>query len=258
MGGARGLSEPHPSADPPAPHPVATRCCCCRLPLLPRAAAAKALVRSLLVVDPAARLSAAAVLLNPWVAGGASSAPLGSVADQLKRFNARRRFRGGVRKIMATNVRRRAEAGGVGTLCCSHPPLPRRSDLCAPGADAPHRRRQRGRGEGGLGGQGGWWRGCREQQGGCCQLCTQCRWCWYRQKGLISLVVYSSVGCQFLRLYRYGGTSTTVRGTLAPKLRTSRHFLSDSVSGTTHTPNANSASFPFPMPARVSIIALIT
>ena len=63
-------------------------------------------MRSLLVVDPAARLSAAAVLLNPWVAGGASSAPLGSVADQLKRFNTRRKFRGGVRKIMATNVRR--------------------------------------------------------------------------------------------------------------------------------------------------------
>lgn len=65
---------------------------------------AKNLVRRLLTVDPADRMSAAAVLTVPWVLGGASSAPLGSVADQLRRFNTRRRFRGGVRKVMATNV----------------------------------------------------------------------------------------------------------------------------------------------------------
>jgi hypothetical protein len=71
-------------------------------------------VRQLLVVDPSLRLPASAVLAHPWVAGGASAAPLPSVAAKLKEFNARRKFRDGVRKVIATNVR---EGGGGGGVC---------------------------------------------------------------------------------------------------------------------------------------------
>jgi len=61
---------------------------------------AKDLVRKLLVVDPAARLAAADVARHPWVAGGAVATPL-NIASELRKFNARRRFREGVRKVQA-------------------------------------------------------------------------------------------------------------------------------------------------------------
>jgi hypothetical protein len=77
-------------------------------------------VSQLLVVDPAKRLSAREVLAHPWlVAGSASSAPLTSAAEQLRRFNARRRLKHGVRKIMAAHAfakmgKLRAEGGQGG------------------------------------------------------------------------------------------------------------------------------------------------
>jgi serine/threonine protein kinase len=81
----------HTHTPPPPPHT--------------RALTAKGLVRQLLLVDPEKRLPAAKVLEHPWVAGGASAAPLSSVAARLKQFNARRKFRDGVHKVMVTNVR---------------------------------------------------------------------------------------------------------------------------------------------------------
>lgn len=81
---------------------------------------ARDFVRRCLVVDPGARLTAKGVLAHPWVApfapragsdGAArppSAAAAGSVstrslniADNLRRFNARRKFREGVRKVQA-------------------------------------------------------------------------------------------------------------------------------------------------------------
>lgn len=65
---------------------------------------AKDLVRKLLTVDPTKRLTSAEILKHPWVAGGASSAPLNNVGAELKKFNARRKFRQGVRKVQALRM----------------------------------------------------------------------------------------------------------------------------------------------------------
>ena len=67
---------------------------------------AKDLVRHCLVVLPAYRFSAAEVLQHPWIVGGGVSARSGvaaplHIAEQLQRFNARQKFREGVRKVQA-------------------------------------------------------------------------------------------------------------------------------------------------------------
>lgn len=65
---------------------------------------AKDLLRRLLVVDPLARYGAEDVLKHPWVTGGARTVKLDSAYTQLRRFNARRRFRAGVKKVMAAQA----------------------------------------------------------------------------------------------------------------------------------------------------------
>lgn len=66
---------------------------------------AKDLIDHLLVVDPARRLTAAQVLTHPWVAeaspAGEESAALGSAITEMKKFNARRKFRAGIRVAKA-------------------------------------------------------------------------------------------------------------------------------------------------------------
>jgi serine/threonine protein kinase len=81
--------------------------------------AAKDLVAKCLTVDPKKRLTAQQVLAHPWVVSGgkASSSSTPSlhrdgtvelhIADNLRKFNARRRFREGIRKVQAlTRLRR--------------------------------------------------------------------------------------------------------------------------------------------------------
>eukprot|EP00047_Mylnosiga_fluctuans_P000520 m.194689 g.194689 ORF g.194689 m.194689 type:complete len:322 (-) comp10075_c2_seq37:87-1052(-) len=63
---------------------------------------AKDLVSKLIVLDPAARLSAAGALKHPWVQGqAASSNQLVDTFSRLKEFNAHRKLRGGANAIMA-------------------------------------------------------------------------------------------------------------------------------------------------------------
>lgn len=57
---------------------------------------AKALIDKLLVVDPAKRYTADDVLADPWVTGTQNDTGLGGVQDELRRFNARRKFRAGI------------------------------------------------------------------------------------------------------------------------------------------------------------------
>jgi hypothetical protein len=112
---------------------------------------ARDLVRQLLVVDPAKRLcvartlpgsdscplppihplppprwlrsSAVDVMKHKWVAGGgAGGAATLNIGEQLRKFNARRRFREGVRKVQALQVR---PPGGAVRVCrgaCTIPP----------------------------------------------------------------------------------------------------------------------------------------
>jgi calcium/calmodulin-dependent protein kinase I len=65
---------------------------------------AKDLVRRLLVVDVQKRYTAEEVLKHPWITGGASTVHLPQTYEQLRRYNARRRFRQGVRKVMAAQT----------------------------------------------------------------------------------------------------------------------------------------------------------
>lgn len=63
-------------------------------------------MRHCLVVLPAYRYSAAEVLRHPWIVSGGISEGSGvaatlNIAEQLKRFNARQKFRDGVRKVQA-------------------------------------------------------------------------------------------------------------------------------------------------------------
>jgi hypothetical protein len=67
-------------------------------------------------VDPAKRLSAAEVLRHRWLAvGGASVAPLASAAEQLRKYQAKRRFKNGVRKVMAAQMFARLGAMKLGS-----------------------------------------------------------------------------------------------------------------------------------------------
>ena len=77
---------------------------------------AKDLVRKLLVVDISKRLSATDVLKHPWVRDGGSEAQLSSAYDHLRKLNARKRFRQGVRKVMAAQTF--ARFGKIGDVPC--------------------------------------------------------------------------------------------------------------------------------------------
>ena len=65
---------------------------------------AKSLIRDrMLVRDPKARITAEELLLHPWVMGKtAGTAPLGKAFANLKKFNARRKFRAAVKSLIAT------------------------------------------------------------------------------------------------------------------------------------------------------------
>lgn len=89
--------------------------------------AAKDLVRQLLLVDPARRMSAKDVLSHRWVAAGAaSSRPLSTalVGGLTKIQNARRRFRGVVKSVIATmklGKLRALSGGGAGEMMVEEP-----------------------------------------------------------------------------------------------------------------------------------------
>lgn len=55
-------------------------------------------------MDPLKRITAKEVLVHPWITGGARTTKLESAFTQLRRFNARRRFRAGVKKVMAAQA----------------------------------------------------------------------------------------------------------------------------------------------------------
>ncbi len=60
---------------------------------------AKDLIRRLLVVDPARRMAAPDVLAHPWIRDSSSAShdtPLGSAVAELRKFNARRKFKAGI------------------------------------------------------------------------------------------------------------------------------------------------------------------
>ncbi|OQR82909.1 calcium/calmodulin-dependent protein kinase [Achlya hypogyna] len=65
-------------------------------------AEAKAFVSKMLVVDPSARASVDELLNDVWITGEVSSAPLNGVMDELRRFNARRKFKAAVKTVRAT------------------------------------------------------------------------------------------------------------------------------------------------------------
>ncbi len=84
---------------------------------------AKDLIRRILVVDPAKRMTCADILAHPWVTGEVSDAPLPGTIGQLKIFNARRKLKAGfnavrtaVRVRMLTGALREA-SGRVSATC---------------------------------------------------------------------------------------------------------------------------------------------
>jgi serine/threonine protein kinase len=67
---------------------------------------AKDLIKKMLVVDPDKRLTADQALRHPWFLVGDHeliSRNLSTTLDTMKKFNARRKFRGTVKGIMLTN-----------------------------------------------------------------------------------------------------------------------------------------------------------
>lgn len=67
---------------------------------------AKELISSLLMVSPTRRLSAQEALQNKWMTGDAShlaGKDLGKNLEEFKKFNAKRKFKGAVKAVIATN-----------------------------------------------------------------------------------------------------------------------------------------------------------
>lgn len=64
---------------------------------------AKDLINKLLVVDPKKRLTAKEVLSHPWIMKPRKDHQLSMVADSMKSFNAKRRWKGAVHTLIATN-----------------------------------------------------------------------------------------------------------------------------------------------------------
>lgn len=55
---------------------------------------AKDLIKSLLVVDPGARLNASQILEHPWIAGESTPrTELPNVTEKIKEYNSRRKFK---------------------------------------------------------------------------------------------------------------------------------------------------------------------
>jgi len=66
--------------------------------------AAKDLVRSMLEEDPVKRPTAATLLQNSWLKGLGENRDLSIAKEQLKKFNARRKFKSGILTIKANNA----------------------------------------------------------------------------------------------------------------------------------------------------------
>lgn len=67
---------------------------------------AKDLISSLLTVSPTRRLSAPEALSNAWMTGDASrlaGKDLGKNLEEFKKFNAKRKFKGAVKAVIASN-----------------------------------------------------------------------------------------------------------------------------------------------------------
>lgn len=65
---------------------------------------AKDLVNKLLVVDPKKRLTATEVLAHPWMNNDSGAVELSHFKDNLKSYNARRRFRGAIRAVQLISL----------------------------------------------------------------------------------------------------------------------------------------------------------
>ena len=64
---------------------------------------AKELIKSLLVIDPMARLNATQILEHPWVSGDSTPrTELHNVTDKIREFNAKRRFKVGTIKLITS------------------------------------------------------------------------------------------------------------------------------------------------------------
>jgi len=86
-------------------------------------AGARSLIDGLLVVDPAARLSAAEVLQHPWVVNKASESVLSGAAEGIKKIQVRKRFRQAVLRVVAANTFKRMISGVKGAAAASDPDL---------------------------------------------------------------------------------------------------------------------------------------
>jgi len=64
---------------------------------------AKDLIQKMMCADPLQRYTVNQCLAHPWFAGEAPDAPLGDIADQIKQFQARKKLRGAIFTVMATN-----------------------------------------------------------------------------------------------------------------------------------------------------------
>ena len=71
----------------------------------------KDLIQKLLVVDPTKRLTVKEALRHPWIVeGGHCNINRESTKAQLKKYNARRRFRGAIRAVQMGNILKRITA----------------------------------------------------------------------------------------------------------------------------------------------------
>lgn len=65
---------------------------------------AKDLINRLLVVDPAARLDAKGVLAHKWLHGDAPEIQLNEAKDEMKKFQAKKRLKAGIKKVAVINA----------------------------------------------------------------------------------------------------------------------------------------------------------
>mmetsp|Transcript_26053 Transcript_26053/g.43400 ORF Transcript_26053/g.43400 Transcript_26053/m.43400 type:complete len:353 (+) Transcript_26053:183-1241(+) len=77
---------------------------------------AKDLVRKLLMVDPKERLTAAQILEHEWMVSVSSSAPIAHFQNNLKAYNAKRRFRGAIHAIQLTSLMKIKKGGALGDV----------------------------------------------------------------------------------------------------------------------------------------------
>jgi calcium/calmodulin-dependent protein kinase I len=78
---------------------------------------AKDLVAALLVVDPHKRLSATQVIDHPWIAGDNKNESLEHFHQNMRSYNARRRFRSAIRAVQITQVLHKKVRDGKSSIC---------------------------------------------------------------------------------------------------------------------------------------------